>query len=244
MRRYLPIALLLFGVLTAIGAFVFVRSRKPLDITEEDEIVAEVPLNLRPVTSLTPSEDGHFLNMKIESIKVSNAVSMDYEILYKVEDGRIQGVPGIIELDGQTSVEREILLGSESSGKFRYDEGVETGSLTLRFRNENGKLVGKLSTDFHLLSDTDELTSLDESFSFTLDEESDEFFIVMETFGLPEAISGEIVAGPYGVFGSDDGFSGEVEMEGKVFWWDGGEWEEVEEGVASDIGIFIGVSGE
>ena len=62
-----------------------------------------------------------------------------------------QGVPGTAKLDGG-DIERKMLLGSESSGKFRYDEGVKGGTLTLRFRNSKGRLIGKLSTEFTLTS--------------------------------------------------------------------------------------------
>lgn len=150
MKKYLPIILFVVGLLVVVGVYFFVIKGKSTGESTEDLIVAEIPVGERPSASLTPSMDGHWLKMKVEDIKVKGAASMDYELLYKISDGRTQGVPGTIQLEGQSSIERNLLLGSESSGKYRYDEGVESGSLTLRFRNSSGKLLGKLSTDWTL----------------------------------------------------------------------------------------------
>ena len=150
MKKYLPIILFVIGLLVVVGVYFFVIKGKSTGESTEDLIVAEIPVGERPSASLSPSMDGHWLKMKVEDIKVKGAASMDYELLYKISDGRTQGVPGTVQLEGQSSIERNLLLGSESSGKYRYDEGVESGSLTLRFRNSSGKLLGKLSTDWTL----------------------------------------------------------------------------------------------
>ncbi len=149
MKKLLPIILFLVGLVVFAGVYFFVIKGKKVSEEVEDEPVAEIPAEMRPFASLTPSSDGHWLKLLIRDIKIE-AVSLDYELLYKTREGNTQGVPGTIKLEGQTQIERDLLLGSESSGKFRYDEGVSEGSLTLRFRNEKGKLVGKLSTDFTL----------------------------------------------------------------------------------------------
>jgi len=130
-------------------------------------------------------------------------VSMDYELLYTLPDGRTQGVPGTITLNGQTSIERKMLLGTESSGHFRYDEGVKEGTLTLRFRNKDAKLIAKFTTQFALLSNTKTLSSIDEAFKATLTKLPVGFQVVMETFGVPAAASGDVKFGPFGVFASN-----------------------------------------
>jgi hypothetical protein len=244
LKKILPIGLLLVGIATFTVAFFIIKGLRAPGL-EEDEVVAEIPLEKRPIVSLIPSEDGHWLTMSIKAIKVDNAYSLDYELLYKVSDGRTQGVPGSIELKGKTSIEREILLGSESSGKFRYDEGVEYGTLTLRFRNERGKLVGKLSTQFHLQSATPELISGDNEFSYTVNTvPKTGFFVIMETFGLQADAPGSLVAGPYGIFSSASvSYPGTVGMKGdKIFQWTASEWQELTSGKASNIGVFISTS--
>jgi hypothetical protein len=143
--------------------------------------------------------------MRIENLgKVQGAASIDYELLYKVTNGTTQGVPGNIPLKGESSLERDLLLGSESSGKFRYDAGVETGTLTLRFRNDKGKLIGKVSTDFHLQNGTVTLTSVDNKFKYVLDKPASKvWFVTMQTFGPADKTNLVVEQAPYAIYSSD-----------------------------------------
>jgi hypothetical protein len=241
MKKYLPLFLFLLGLAVLAGVYFFVIRGREEVVTEEEGPLVEIVLEQRPIASLTPSDDGHWLTLKVEKI-VIDAASMDYELLYTLPDGRTQGVPGTIMLEGQGEIERELLLGSESSGKFRYDEGVEQGTLTLRFRNEKGSLIAKFSTQFHLQSGTRELTSLDNRFSYTLSKTpSETFFLTMEVFGIPYTLTGSLNLGPYGIFaGEEVVFAGEVGLDsGQIYRWDGSSWERLESGASSDIGLFV-----
>lgn len=151
MRKYLPFILLGVGLLVVVGAFILVKNSKKTTTVEEEVTVKEIPAEERPMVSLVPSKDGHYLKLTISQIKVKGAASMDYELLYNLADGRTQGVPGTVKLDGRDII-KDLLLGSESNGKFRYDEGVNGGTVTLRFRDSKGKLIGKLSTEFTFTS--------------------------------------------------------------------------------------------
>ncbi|MBX4206157.1 hypothetical protein KW795_03085 [Candidatus Microgenomates bacterium] len=226
MKKYLPIALFLLGLVIFAGVYFFVIKAKKVEPIEDDgEVVAEIPFDKRPFTSLTPIKDGHWLKLEIKGIKVT-ATSLDYELLYKTSEGATQGVPGTIKMAGTSDVERELLLGSESSGKFRYDEGVEEGTITLRFRNEKGKLVGKLASDFHLQAGDKELTSQDGKFKFVLDKApKSEFFVTMNTFGLSGVTS--VVDGPYGVF-TESTLTGKPD----------GEWTKANSPVSTSLGVY------
>jgi len=241
MKKIIPLVLLFVGLLVLGGVFLFLRgkSKDTADFDTEEE-VAEVELAKRPVATLIPSSDGHWLKLRIEKI-VIEAKTLDYELLYKVADGRTQGVPGVIELGSEKDIERDLLLGSESSGKFRYDEGVERGTLTLRFRNDKGKLVAKFSTEFHLQTETDILNSLDNEFSYQLNEESSQYFITMETFGLPQDFDGAVLRGPYGAFSSATSSLEGVAIfnEGSIYIWSADGWQELNNGESGDLGIFI-----
>jgi len=206
MKKYLPFIFLGVGVLVLVLVFMFIKGKKTTETTDDGGTLIEVAFPDRPFASLTPTVDGHYINLKIEKIKVPKAVSMDYELLYSLPDGRAQGVPGTADLKDQTVFERKLLLGSESSGKFRYDEGVEEGSLTIRFRDSKGKLLAKFSTKFHLQSDVSELASIDESFVYKFDKKPKGiFFVTMETFGLPSSSNiASVTAGPYGIFSSTE----------------------------------------
>ncbi len=202
-KKYLPWILVGAGVLVLVGAFLFVKNSRNKTPQEEEETAKEIPVAERPAVSLLPSADGHWLKLKIEQIKVKGAASLDYELLYSLPDGRTQGVPGTVKLDG-SDVIRDLLLGSESSGKFRYDEGVEKGTMTLRFRDSKGKLLGKLATEFHMQSNTKILTSTDGKFTYELDKiAKGVFFVTMQTFAEPNPSSYIAWKDGYGTFASD-----------------------------------------
>ncbi len=249
MKKFLPLILFLAGLFVVVAVFFFVKSRDRGNEGVEDgeEQLVEVPINERPVVSLTPTEDGHWLSLRIEKIKI-DADSMDYELLYKLEDGGTQGVPGTIKMGTEDVIVRELLLGSESSGKFRYDEGVEEGALTLRFRNKNGKLVSKFVTDFYLQTGVDEITSPDGVLGYKLDENSNGYFVTMETFGYPDDPPANVITSVYGIFSSTDKkLPGVVKISGAdtIYRWADNsiELETVSvNGEVGDVGIFAGIN--
>lgn len=193
MKKYLPLILLGLGIVFFAGVFMFVKSSKKevvVDLNDESTI-ADVPLEKRPVVSLIPVPDtlgnfGHYLKLKVEKIQV-DADSVDYELLYQTKAEITQGVPGIADIKGKNSFEADLLLGTESSGKFRYDEGVENGSISLKFR-KGGKLVAKFITDFHMQTGVTEISSADGKFTHTLDKvQKGVFFVTMQTIGVPDS---------------------------------------------------------
>ena len=237
MKEKMPLLLLGAGVIVVVGAIFMLRGRGA--DTSNEENVPELPFSQRPYTRLVPTEDGHYLTLIVENMNVPGAASMDYELYYDTAEGITQGVPGKVVLDGQDSIERELLLGSESSGNFRYDEGVDDGTLTLRFRDEEGQTIGKVAGQWAFYSSTDELASLDGNFTYTLDSPSDAHFIVMPTFGLPTSAPGEVSSGPYGVFASVEGpYPGEINFVGNVYGYYGNNWVSVS-GSSDDVGVFI-----
>lgn len=246
MKKYLPFVLLLVGAGVLIGAFLLINRGKKEEIepVTDEKSLRDIPPSERPIASLIPSDDGHWLKLTIEKI-VIDADSLDYELLYKLPDGRTQGVPGTIQLEGQREIERDLLLGSESSGKFRYDEGVEQGTLTLRFRDENGKLIAKFFTDFLLQSNETKLAFVDEKFTYSLASLGrGVFFVTMETFGVYEDAPSDVAEGPYGVFSSSSKAQpGTVSLSsGSIYRWTGTKWEKLSGKNSSDVGIFIGTS--
>ncbi len=240
MKKILPIIILFIGVGVTIGVFVFMKGRDANDEenseTEAEETLPEVELEKRPVVSLTPSGDGHWLKLEISKI-VIDATTLDYELTYKVPDGRTQGVPGTVKLVKGEDVEKDLLLGSESSGKFRYDEGVETGNVLLRLRNDKGKLVAKFETEFTLQSGSDEIDT--PIGIYTLDKiNKGAFYVTMDTVGYPED-TGLDVSKAFGIFSSvEKGNSGEFEQ-GNIRFYNEGEWVELNENKSSNVGFFI-----
>lgn len=247
MKKYLPIIFLALGVVVVVIVFFVLRGRGGKEAVERDETaLIEVAPEDRPIVSLAPTTDGHYLNLRVGEINIPGAETMEYELLYDVPGGVTQGVPGMIDVKGLSSFEAELLLGSESSGKFRYDEGVEEGTMTIRFRNRDGKLLIKFISDFHLQTQTQELSSLDGSFTFTrsLKNINNEYSVVMETVGFPGNFSKSISSGPYGIFSSSlQEEPGKVNMDSEsVYRWDGDDWTMLEDKNSDDFGIFISAS--
>lgn len=244
-KKYVPLLVLILGFLSLVLALVFIKGKSRNQVVEEeinDELAAEIPFDKRPFVSLIPSKDGHWLKLRVEGIKIE-ADSFDYEILYQLPDGRTQGVPGTVKLTGDNVFERDILLGSESSGKYRYDEGVKGGTLTLRFRDGKGKLVGKLSTDFNLVSNEQTLSLSNSDFKYFLDEAyKDSYFVLINTFGVSIPLNFKPSLGPYGIFASDDkkAFPGKLSLDGgNIYRLENNSWVKIEDDRSSNIGIFV-----
>lgn len=221
-KKLLTLVLLVLGLVAVVGVALIVRSRT--DSVEEE--APDVEIAERPIVSMTPSEDGHWLYLRIEKL-VIDAEILDYELLYNLPDGRVQGVPGTMGLDGIQVVEKELLLGTESSGNYYYDDGVESGSVSLSFRDGRGRLVGKLTSDFALLNNTEILKSIDGEFELVLENELSGFAVVMSTLGYPGEPGFELASGPYGVFTPTEvQIDGQVKMgSDNVYYWDGTGWE-------------------
>lgn len=211
MKKYLPIILGVIVIVGIILALLLKGGNKTSNTGDEDEGSNVPTLSEQewPAISLTPTSkagvsgsDGHWLNFKVEKINVPGAASMDYLMVYTTSDGGQQGVPGKINLTGD-SIEKALLLGSESSGKYRYDTGVETGTMTITFRDSKGKMLGKLSSEFHFQTGVTELTSADNTFKYTLDKMAKGvYFVTMKTFAEPTTTAVAWQNG-YGVFASD-----------------------------------------
>ena len=215
MKKNLPLILIGVGVLIIVLAvFVVIKSLKstsPSSTSEtQEENVPELTESQWPSVSLIPTEDanipsslGHLLKLKVQKINVTGAASMDYLLVYSTSDGGQQGVPGTIKLTGG-DIDKNLLLGSESSGKYRFDKGVTQGTITITFRNSNGKSLGKLSTDFHLQTNETILTSIDGKFTYNLDKAAKGvYFTTMHTFVEPDSSLYTAWKGGYGVFASD-----------------------------------------
>jgi hypothetical protein len=217
MKKYLPFILIGGGVLIIILAvFVVIKSLKSGTATvtpqsQQTENIPELPQSEWPVLSLAPTSDptipdslGHLLDFKVQKINVPGAATMDYLLIYNTTDGGQQGVPGTVQLTG-ADIDKNLLLGSESSGHYRFDDGVTQGNITITFRDSSGKSLGKLSSDFHLQTGEIGLTSIDGKFSYNLDKlAKGVYFVTMPTFTQPaDPTSYVFWQNGYGIFASD-----------------------------------------
>lgn len=235
MKKNYIVILALIGVFLILGGgFLIWRSQraKRLSPTLEPEgVLIETTLEERPYIILTPSSDGHWLT--IDVTRIQDAESLEYELLYNTASGATQGSINTVQLKGETAYSKKILLGSESSGHYKFDEGVTQGSLTVRLRG--GKGTRKFVTDFHLQQREDELTSIDGNFSIKGDFPKANFYVTMTTIGLPGEFEGEVIAGPYQALSSGTktvkngqvGITLSEESEtAKLYSWSGTSWVE------------------
>lgn len=214
MKKYIPYTLVVLGLLVvvvAVGVVVKTLKGSVEETKTEEDVVTELPVEQRPAISLVPTGDpnipnsyGRILKLKVEKINVPKAATLDYLFTYTTQNGGQQGGSGTIKLSA-TEVEKNLLLGSESSGKYRFDSGVSLGSIMLTFRDESGKSLGKVESQFHLQVGETELTSADNLFKYSLDKKAkDVAFVTMQTFLQPKESENLVVwQNGYGVFSLD-----------------------------------------
>lgn len=185
---------------------------------EEKEVKAkEIASDLLPYVELIPRSDMHRLDVGIYNLKSKR---IDYQIIYTLN---VKGNPverGFggrdVRISGNELVKNgdfAIVFGSESSGKFKYDEGVTEGQVQVSYRDEKGKVTGRSSSDWRLFDGklASSFASKDSKFSYTINSKTKDVFLVMHTFSTPSLFSGKIKSGPYGVF-----TSGKSNLAGKV----------------------------
>jgi hypothetical protein len=244
MRKYLTIVGIFIGVLIFFGGlFWFIKGKKPpSEIGLPTPAQTSVALEERPYVSLIPRADGHELKLKVENLNYVQSV--EYELVYFVGDVS-RGVIGSVDLKGENSFSRDLLLGSCSRNVCKYDEGVSEGILTLRFKAVN---LGtqKYELPFRLQTGKEGkkegLTSKDGNFIFQGDLNPSSFYLIHSTLGLPLPYKGKIIGGPYGIFTSGStNVKGVIKLrlmekssEVKILGWDGNSWKEYSKGFETD----------
>ncbi len=136
-------------VVILIGFFLFLRVRSTQKNTQTNpQPTAKksftLPENLEKEAEidLSPRFDKKAVNLKISKIPQGVSV-VEYELAYEAKGGLPRGVLGKIEVkSGQTTILREILLGTCSKNVCVYDEGVAKVSLTLKFTRIAGQSTG------------------------------------------------------------------------------------------------------
>ncbi len=245
MKKNLTIILIIVAILLlAGGTFFFIKSRKAKDTSlgkKPEGVLIETTLAERPYVTLAPSSDGHWLTVEVSRIR--DADTLEYELLYNTASGATQGSISTVKLNGDSSYSKKILLGSESAGKYKFDEGVTRGTLTIRLRGGPG--TRKFVTDFHLQQDEEELMSIDNNFSIEGTFPKTNFYLTMMTIGLPGDFNeGEVIAGPYEAFspGADTIKKGTVSLKlpegteaAKLYSWSGTDWQEEEAEIEESV---------
>jgi hypothetical protein len=243
MKKFIVILI----ILTLVGAGYFGYKKFFAKKEEKSKVVTSKkrnPVNIldlekRPYVTLIPREDGHEVAMSIANLHYGED-RVEYELEYQAGT-LLQGAGGRIDFNEEAPpVTKNLLFGSCSKGKCKYDEDVSGGSLTLHFE---GKEDYSLKGEFTLGKMADKegvFQSRDVKVSLDVGEEGlddDVFVMVASTMGLPGEVEGEVIAGPVGFFTADRvsieeatlTFKG-IDKEGdlKVLGWDDADWQKYE----------------
>ena len=205
---------------------------------EEEEPLKELPLEDKPYVTFTPGPSCEY-SLSVSRILTSPA-KVEYEIVYKDEAGVTQGASGSIS-PSAGSATKKILFGTESSGHRKCDKGVSGGDVTLRYRNDEGKLTSKLTGKFAVIEAETTLTL--GKFTLELAKATKDKFVVIETEGLPKVVEGTVSAGPIGVFtsGKSTALSGTVTLagEGTLQVYSGSKWTKLDSNKTTSLGTFV-----
>lgn len=141
-NKFFLFTLILIGsfTLSACGSKKTVTPPSPTPVVAK---IVEMPMSDRPSISLTPRNDGHLLTLGISKLP-SYISSIEYELIYTAKDGSLEIEKGLGDTikDLGSNLDRKLLLGTESCTngcKYKYDEGVTGGTLSLKFFDKNGQ---------------------------------------------------------------------------------------------------------
>lgn len=144
--KFLTLALVIFSssfFLSACGKKTTTTTENTTANAKKETTELVLPESEKPIISLIPREDGHQLTLKITNIP-SNINQIDYELIYSSTDNGLtmeKGVGDTIK-EISSSIEKDLLLGTASCTngcKYKYDEGVDSGTLSITFYTANNQ---------------------------------------------------------------------------------------------------------
>jgi hypothetical protein len=182
----------------------------------------EESIGERPFVSLLPTADGHWVTLDIKNLP-KGTQGLEYDLIYlaEVEGSKIErgvttgGKP--IDLKGAVEYSKKVLFGSASCTtgvcKYKYDENVTEGTLTLKVINKG---TVKYETAYRLQrgaeAKTDGLSAGDGNFRLTAAGlPAKTLYLTISTIGVPAPLPAGVTpkSVPYGVFPA---LSGKVEV--------------------------------
>lgn len=231
MQKSLPILLLILGIVVIGLVFVLGKGSNGNKPTVPTSTPAPSVVRSKPYINLIPSTEGHRITLNVDQVYYADTA--EYEIRYErtseVTKDRIgAGIIGDnIKISGSSFSSGEKLFGSASSGVEKYDKDVQGTDLLVRLRGGAGG-TGKYETTWKLFPGSKKLTFEEGNFTFEGNLSKSTFYVVMNSVGLPKALEGEILAGPYSIFTKGDTVVGgkvtvklpTTESSVKVFGWD------------------------
>lgn len=233
--------ILLIPVMVLLSGCSLFRKKQVEEEPQQRSLITEpvniIPVAQRPYITITPNQSGRNVTLAVEQLN-KLATEAEFELEYTAGT-LIQGAFGSFDLT-EGSGEYEILLGSCSTGgTCSYHEDVKGGSATLSLSGDESYAV-KLNWRYQASADADgAFGTQDQKFQISGEDlfADSAFVVTAETSGPPASVTGEIIAGPFGIFpsnGIDDSSEAEVtirtneEAAATVLGWDGSDWQVLE----------------
>jgi hypothetical protein len=134
----LLILFIFFGYWLLKGKKAINNSNKNEQTVPTQAIIPTVDSSVK--VDLISSTGGKEVTLKITNI-LSGTTSIDYELSYQTAQQGLQGVIGTIPIEGNSTYEKKLTLGTCSSGTCVYHQVVGKIKLTLKFNSENGEKI-------------------------------------------------------------------------------------------------------
>lgn len=252
MNKKLIISLLIFFGILIPGAVYWQTKTKPEEATKSPapvktkvENINQLAIEKRPYiiiepkSTTMPQDIGHWIMVTID--KASAYQEVEYDVEYQAGN-LIQGFMHTIDLKKETQpASKEGFFGSESKGKYKYDENVTGGSILFKFFYDESKFDA-LKTYFNLQNMAERegvFTSNDAKATLKVgsqDLKSTDYVVISSTLGLPAPVEGKILSEPYGFYSSSDGeINATLTLGAKealdkavILSWDGKKWQELD----------------
>ena len=130
------IAILLVA-LVGFGAWKFL-SQKPEETPAEEEVSSLPDVDPSVEVTIATTEGNRDVILGIKNIQ-AGATAIDYELSYLTGEGLPKGAIGKIRVNGKSEVTgEEVKLGTCSRNVCKYDEGVTSVDLVLKFNHPDG----------------------------------------------------------------------------------------------------------
>lgn len=259
MKKKLPVFLIIILVLI-IGflGWKFLIKKKPAEETGKTtakpkiEAINQLALEKRPYIIIEPKSKtkpqdlGHWITITID--KADDYQTVEYDVEYQTGN-LIQGFMHRIDFSKESlPVSKEGFFGSESKGKYKYDEEVKGGSTLFKFFKDSIN-YDALKTYFNLQNKAEQdgvFTSNDGKATLEVgprDLSSGDYLVIASTLGLPAEVEARVISEPYGFYshqpaGLKDAAltikSKEDLTKAKILGWDGEEWQEYEVEIEED----------
>ena len=150
MKKKIVVVAVIAIVLVGVGLAVYFSQQKP-KVTEQpikkEELGAIPTVDASTTVTLTALPGNKEMVLKSAGIP-NGTTSVDYELSYDTKAQGKQGVIGTISTISGNSLEKQMTLGTCSSGKCVYHEVVGAIQVTLKFTGEYGEKV--LAKEFSL----------------------------------------------------------------------------------------------